>query len=85
VLIPGEAEKEGQLHLNFTSEGLISDVFTDQAVEGDLAQNVGTSLKLIEDMVFESSHNDWDSEDDGSCSDCGADGGTTCGAVKCSY
>lgn len=50
VLVPGEDEK-GQLHLNATHEGIITDVW----VTGDvpLDHNIGTSSKTIDDMVCE--------------------------------
>jgi hypothetical protein len=48
VLIPGE-DGTGELHLNLTDEGVISDLWTTR--DEPLDHNIGTSSELLEDMV----------------------------------
>ena len=48
VDIPGE-DGTGELHLNATHEGLISDLWTTR--EDPLDHNIGTSSQMIEDLV----------------------------------
>lgn len=50
VEIPNE-EATGELHLNATHEGLVSDVWGMRGVCPD--QNLGSSSQLIEDMVYD--------------------------------
>ena len=48
VLVPGE-EEPGELHLNATSEGLISDLWVTR--EEHLDHNLGTSAQMLDDLV----------------------------------
>lgn len=48
VLVPGEDEP-GELHLNATSEGLISDLWVTR--EEHLVHNLGTSAQMLDDLV----------------------------------
>ena len=48
VDIPGE-DGTGELHLNATHEGLVTDVWTTR--EEPLDHNIGTSAQLVEDIV----------------------------------
>lgn len=48
VHIPGE-DGTGELHLNATQEGFITDVWTTR--EEPLDHNIGTSFQLIDNMV----------------------------------
>ena len=48
VAVPGEDEP-GELHLNATSEGLISDLWVSR--DDLLDHNLGTSAQMVDDLV----------------------------------
>lgn len=48
VMVPGE-DSPGELHLNLTQEGVVSDLWASR--EEQLDHNLGTSSQLVEDLV----------------------------------
>lgn len=49
VMIPGE-DSSGELHLNLTHEGVISDLWTTR--DEPIDHNIGTSSEMLDDLVF---------------------------------